>query len=167
MSFVPRNIVTRLAPRGSGGRARRASPIEQGEGTCDAPSSRYIVTVNAGNDPKAVADGKKAKTKYVYRSAVNGFAAELSDAQVSKLRQDSRVAAIEQDRVVTADATQTNATWGLDRIDQRNLPLSTTYTYNSTGAGVFAYVIDTGICVATRSARPWRTCRSAAATPRR
>ena len=108
----------------------------------------YIVTVKAGSDPKAVADGKQAKTKYVYRSAVNGFAAELSDAQVSKLRQDSRVAAIEQDRVVTADATQTNATWGLDRIDQRNLPLSTTYTYNSTGAGVYAYVIDTGIYTA-------------------
>jgi subtilisin family serine protease len=108
----------------------------------------YIVTVKDGSDPKAVADGKKAKTKYVYRSAVNGFAAELSDAQVSKLRQDSRVAAIEQDRVVTADATQTNATWGLDRIDQRNLPLSTTYTYTSTGAGVYAYVIDTGIYTA-------------------
>ena len=79
------------------------------------------------------------------QDAVNGFAAELSDAQVAALREDARVTAIEQDRVVTADATQTNATWGLDRIDQRNLPLSTTYTYNSTGAGVYAYVIDTGI----------------------
>ena len=47
--------------------------------------------------------------------------------------------------MVTADVTQTNPPWGLDRIDQRNRPLSGTYTYNFTGSGVRAYVIDTGI----------------------
>ena len=114
----------------------------------DAIEGSYIVTVKSGKDPKAVAEGKKAKTKFVYRDAVNGFAAELSDEQVAALRKDSRVAAIEQDRVVTASATQTNATWGLDRIDQRTRPLSTTYTYNSTASNVYAYVIDTGIYTA-------------------
>src|SRR4029079_14862608 len=79
---------------------------------------------------------------------LNGFSAQLSYDQVAKLRSDARVATVEQDRVVTADATQTGATWGMDRSDQRNLPLSGTYTYTSTGAGVSAYVIDTGIYTA-------------------
>ena len=88
----------------------------------DPIEGSYIVTVEQGKDPKTVAD-EKAKTKHVYRDAINGFAAELSDEQVSELRNDSRVEEIEQDRVVTASTTQSNATWGLDRIDQRNRPL--------------------------------------------
>ncbi len=105
----------------------------------------YIVVVEDGSDPKAVANSQDAKTKHVYRSAINGFAAELTDQQVAKLRKSDKVAYVEQDRVVTASATQTNATWGIDRIDQRNRPLSTTYTYNATASNVNAYVIDTGI----------------------
>jgi subtilisin family serine protease len=52
---------------------------------------------------------------------------------------------VEQDSVVSLAATQSGATWGLDRVDQRNLPLSGTYTYNTTASNVTAYVIDTGI----------------------
>ena len=52
---------------------------------------------------------------------------------------------IEQDQVYTADTTQSGATWGIDRINQRNLPLDGLYTYTATGAGVRAYIIDTGI----------------------
>jgi subtilisin family serine protease len=61
------------------------------------------------------------------------------------LSEDFRVAFVEEDAVVTADATQSNPPWGLDRIDQRSRPLNAIYTFNWTGAGVFAYVIDTGI----------------------
>ena len=105
----------------------------------------YIVVVEDGSDPKAVAKSHDARTKHVYRSAINGFAAELSDKQVEKLRKSDEVAYVEQDRVVTASAVQSNATWGLDRIDQRNRPLSTTYQYTATAGSVNAYVIDTGI----------------------
>ncbi|ADV67956.1 S8 family peptidase [Deinococcus maricopensis] len=81
----------------------------------------------------------------VYSTALNGFAAKLSDANLAKLKSNPAVAYVEQDQVVKATATQTGATWGLDRADQRNLPLNGTYTYNYTGSGVTAYIIDTGI----------------------
>ncbi|HZG43267.1 MAG TPA: S8 family peptidase, partial [Longimicrobium sp.] len=65
--------------------------------------------------------------------------------QLNALRNNPNVDYIEQDARVQATATQSNATWGLDRVDQRALPLSGTYTYTPTGAGVNVYIIDTGI----------------------
>jgi subtilisin family serine protease len=87
----------------------------------------------------------RGQLKHVYQHAINGFAIEMSEADAERLSQDFRVKFVEEDGVVTADVTQTNPPWGLDRIDQRNRPLSGTYTYNWTGAGVRVYVIDTGI----------------------
>jgi len=75
----------------------------------------------------------------------NGFAAKLSSAQLAKVRRDPNVAAVEQDQIMKISTTQKNPTWGLDRLDERVLPLSRTYGYTHTGAGVDAYVIDTGI----------------------
>ncbi len=80
-----------------------------------------------------------------YEAALNGFAAVLPDRAVEALRLHPAVDYIEVDQTVQIDATQSPATWGIDRIDQRNLPLSNSYTYNNTGSGVTAYIIDTGI----------------------
>ncbi|MFK3979516.1 S8 family peptidase [Micromonospora sp. NPDC050397] len=80
-----------------------------------------------------------------YTSALNGFAARLTPSQVDTLRADPTVAYVAVDQQVRTTYTQTPATWGLDRIDQRNLPLNNTYTYEARGSGVNAYVIDTGI----------------------
>lgn len=85
------------------------------------------------------------KVKHVYQHALNGYAAEMSEEAALALSKDSRVAFVEEDSIMHTTVTQNNATWGLDRIDQRALPLSTTYTHNFTGAGVHAYIIDTGI----------------------
>lgn len=83
---------------------------------------------------------------YVYSFALEGFSAELSDEAFIALRNDPRVKYIEPVYEVKAFlTTQTNATWGIDRVDQRALPLSTTYSYENTGLGVHAYIIDTGI----------------------
>lgn len=86
------------------------------------------------------------KMGFVYTDALQGFAAELTDLEVDRLRRDPRVAYIEPDAVMSIyTTTQTNATWGLDRIDQRALPLNGTYTYEANGSGVTAYIIDTGV----------------------
>ena len=85
------------------------------------------------------------RTRFRYHNAVRGFSGVLSSSAVRQLQGDPRVAWIEQDQVVHADAVEASATWGIDRIDQTVLPLSGSYTYTSTGAGVDAYVIDTGI----------------------
>src|SRR5262245_6150214 len=92
-----------------------------------------------------MADNHRGKLKHVYQNALNGFAVEMSPEDAEALSQDYRVKFVEEDGIVTADVTQNNPPWGLDRIDQRNRPLSATYTYNFTGSGVRAYVIDTGI----------------------
>ncbi|MGH9971145.1 MAG: S8 family peptidase [Pyrinomonadaceae bacterium] len=97
----------------------------------------YIATEMASN--------YKGKVNHVYKYALNGFAVEMTEAEALTMSQDFRVKFVEEDGVMEASVTQTGATWGIDRIDQRNLPLSGTYTYNWTGSGVRAYIIDTGI----------------------
>lgn len=92
-----------------------------------------------------VAANYRGKIKHVYKHALNGFAIELTEDQAEALSNDFRVKFIEEDQVMTADATQSNPPWGLDRIDQRNRPLNAIYTFNWTGSGVRVYVIDTGI----------------------
>ena len=83
--------------------------------------------------------------RYVYEHALKGYAGSFSEGQLGALLADSRVASVERDAEMTASTTQTGATWGIDRIDQRALSLSGAFTYSATGTGVTAYIIDTGI----------------------
>jgi subtilisin family serine protease len=82
---------------------------------------------------------------HTYHRALKGFSVRMSEQQALRLANDPRVEFVEEDGVVSLGTTQTGATWGLDRIDQRDLPLNGTYTYTPTGTGVKVYIIDTGI----------------------
>ena len=119
------------------------------KGSEGVPGQYIVVFHDETEDPvnrgRAKAAAVGAQMKFVYGSALKGFAAELDNGALAALRRDPDVAYVEQDQTVTITATQTGATWGIDRIDQRNRPLSGTYTYNSSGAGVYVYIIDTGI----------------------
>ncbi|HET9380536.1 MAG TPA: S8 family peptidase [Streptomyces sp.] len=118
-----------------------------------AVKDSYIVTLKEGAGFKASSStGKNLIKEYggtvkrTFGAALNGFAATLSADEAARLAADPAVASVEQDQRVHVDATQTNAPWGLDRIDQTSLPLSGTYTYpDSAGQGVTAYIIDTGV----------------------
>jgi aqualysin 1 len=105
----------------------------------------YIVVLNEGASPRSVAAVAGVNPHFVYTAALNGFSAQLNAGQLNALQHNPNVAYLEQDLVATASTTQSGATWGLDRIDQRDLPLNGTYTYTPTGAGVRAYIVDTGI----------------------
>ncbi|MFL6138000.1 MAG: S8 family serine peptidase [Frankiaceae bacterium] len=111
-----------------------------------AIAGHYIVTVS-GTSARSVAAAAHVTPRYVYDKALNGFAGALTGGQLTALQHNPNVTRIEQDAVVHIDTTQSPVTWGLDRIDQRNRPLSNSYTYTNSGQGVTAYIIDTGIYV--------------------
>ena len=81
----------------------------------------------------------------VYQHALNGFSVEMNEERAIALSMDPRVKYVEEDAEITLNATQANAPLGLDRVDQRGLPLDTLYNYTLTGSGVRAYIIDSGI----------------------
>jgi subtilisin family serine protease len=86
-----------------------------------------------------------ARISFRYHTALVGFALEIPEQAVAALRANPQIAAVDPDTPVTTSATQPSPPWGLDRVDQRALPLSGSYTYPGDGDGVTAYVIDTGI----------------------
>ncbi|MFF3855751.1 S8 family peptidase [Micromonospora sp. NPDC002575] len=128
-------------------------------GSATAVAGSYIVVLKdsavggtAGHAKAAVAsrattlaERYRATVRDVWGDALNGFSVHATEKTAKQLAADPAVAYVEQDGTVQATTTQSNPPWGLDRIDQQSLPLSNSYSYTTTGAGVTAYIIDSGI----------------------
>lgn len=117
--------------------------------------NRYIVVLDQtilraeseSSDTTAskLSDSYGGSVDKVFSHAVQGFSAEMSPLEAEWMSNDPKVLFIEEDSEISIQATQTNATWGLDRVDQRSAALNSSYNYAQTGSGVHVYVIDTGI----------------------
>jgi subtilisin family serine protease len=114
-------------------------------------ADRYIIVFDRGVQDapglaRALTLAHGGRLHFTYEHAIKGFAAQLPAPAAAALARHPSVTLVEPDQEMFAiGTTQTNATWGIDRTDQRDLPLSTSYTYNATGSGVTVYIIDTGI----------------------
>jgi subtilisin family serine protease len=124
--------------------------------------ARYLVVLNDNEEVLSVADELTVRNgghvSHLLRRSLHGFVVEASEATALRIANDARVKYVEQDSATSGGsssmqptmqpvslATQNSPPWGLDRIDQRDLPLDQRYTYDATGAGVTAYIADSGI----------------------
>ncbi|QVR69416.1 S8 family peptidase [Acinetobacter sp. BHS4] len=117
--------------------------------------NQYIVILNkdvgSSNEfAQGIAKQHGGKVLQTYDAVLKGFAIYLPDvagtAFVEAMKKNPKVVSVENDTIMKIDATtQSNPDWGLDRIDQKNLPLDSAYSYLQTGSGTTAYIVDTGI----------------------
>lgn len=117
--------------------------------------NQYIVILNkdVGSSnvfAQGIAKQHGGKVLQTYDAVLKGFAIYLPDvagtAFVEAMKKNPKVVSVENDTIMKVDATtQSNPDWGLDRIDQKNLPLDSAYSYLQTGSGTTAYIVDTGI----------------------
>jgi subtilisin family serine protease len=118
-----------------------------GAGTANAIDGSYIVVYKDGAAAAAknTAASFGSKVTYRYSTVFSGFAASMTEQQAKQLAADPNVDYVQQNHTVTIATDQPNPpSWGLDRVDQRNLPLDNNYSYSTTASNVHAYIIDTG-----------------------
>nr|WP_221376082.1 S8 family peptidase [Actinoplanes polyasparticus] len=133
--------VTAAVAVGTPAAAAPTGDLRMADAATAIPDS-YIVVLKPGAKTQASSVGGQVRQQL---GIINGYEATMTAAQAKRLAASSGVAYVEQNQTISLNATQTNATWGIDRIDQRARPLSTTYTYPVTASNVTAYIIDTGI----------------------
>ncbi|WP_444949430.1 S8 family peptidase [Micromonospora ureilytica] len=128
--------------------------VVRAAGGATAVPDSYIVVLKdsavardrVGDTAKRLSGRHGGTVARTYGAALRGFEATVSASAAARIAADPAVAYVEQNHTVSISGTQTNPpSWGLDRIDQRNLPLNSSYTYPNTASNVHAYIIDTGI----------------------
>ena len=147
-------LIAGMAAMGSAASAAAADGIILNAGGATAVEGSYIVVFNnvavqsaeVGTSAQTLASRFGAGVARTYQHALRGFEAHMTEAAARRLAASPMVAYVEQNHTVTATATQAPVpSWGIDRIDQRALPLSNSYTYPTLASNVKAYIIDTGI----------------------
>jgi subtilisin family serine protease len=159
MGELRQRVLKRLATLGVAGSAAVAvavavPAIAEGEvvgaGAANAIPGSYIVVFKDNVGVAAQADGMAnrygGKVNATWSDALNGYSATMTERQAKRVAADPAVAFVEQDQTFSVNVDQLNPpSWGLNRIDQRALPLDNRYTHNTTATNVTAYIIDTGI----------------------
>lgn len=127
-----------------GSAPRAAATLVASDGTIPG---NYIVVADWNADVLSLASEYGVRPKHVYEQLLNGFSAAFPAEVADALAADPRVLKVSVQRQISKveTVTQPKATWGIDRIDQRALPMDSLYSYDFTGAGVTSYIIDTGI----------------------
>ncbi len=136
-------------PAGKGGKEGAFRTAED----ANAIGGSYIVVFKEGmsarsvdNEASSHAKQYGAKVKHKYKAALRGYSAKMNAQQAKRVANDPAVAYVEQDQIMRTSADQLNPpSWGLDRVDQRDLPLDAKYSYSTTASNVNTYIIDTGI----------------------
>jgi len=115
----------------------------------DESEGSYIVVMRSSDDlagEEAAISRSGGRTEQRFSHAINALSVRVKHSDASRLRNDPNVLSVELDQPMYALDTQSpTPSWGLDRIDQRSLPLNSTFTATAKGAGVDAYIVDTGI----------------------
>ena len=111
----------------------------------DVVPGRYIVQLSSNTASAVAVASLTSGAITTFSNAISGFVADLTDSEVAALQSNPNVVSVEADRIVSISTDQSQPGWGLDRIDQRALPLNQNYSYTTTGVGVTAYVVDSGI----------------------
>ena len=126
---------------------KNSTALPGGLGTPESGKKRYIVRFDdAVVDPESIITATSGKSVRRLSKVFNGAIADLSSGQVASLKKIPTVLYVEEDLPINTNTTiNPTPSWGLDRINQRTLPLDSTYSFASNGSGVDAYVVDTGI----------------------